>query len=91
MQLSLTFVFFQGCPNATTVRDNLMATEHPFTIICQDELPENHPMRLYSSPSILLNGELLFGSNIKGSGCSLDVPSTEDILTAIQKRLNTQI
>ncbi len=74
-------VYFEDCPNAKMVREQLILSEQEFKEVNQDKLPPGHPLRLFSSPSILLGEELLFGSVVGGDGgCSLEIPSSKEIL-----------
>ena len=73
-------VFFSGCPLMGKAREALRSTRLPFSEVNQDHLPAGHPYRFYSSPSILVNGQLMIGSRAKASVCSIldweEVPST---------------
>jgi len=70
-------IYFEGCPNAEKTKKALHRAGVDFETMCQDELPESHPYKSYSSPTILKENEVVFGSRTgTGSGgCSLDMPS----------------
>jgi len=81
----LKLIYFEGCPNVEKVRRNLAATGYPFDVVRQDDLPSDHPMKSYSSPTILKGSEIIFGSatGLQGGGCSLDIPSTSELQTQL--------
>lgn len=86
MKPNLKLVYFEDCPNAKKVRANLILSEQAFKEVDQDKLPDEHPLKLYSSPSILLGETLLFGSVVGGTGgCSLEVPSSQEILDRMKE------
>lgn len=78
---ALRLIFFQGCPNAVRARNLLRELGLAYEEISQDDLPINHPLRGYSSPTILDGEEIIFGAKTgEGSGgCSLDIPSPEEL------------
>ena len=77
----IKFIYFEGCPNAEKVRQNLQAAGAEFDEVKQDDLPEGHTLKKYSSPTVLKDGQPLFGIDTasQGGGCSLEVPTTEQI------------
>jgi hypothetical protein len=77
----IKLVYFEGCPNADRVKKSLMATGLNFDEVRQNELPENHLFQGFTSPTILKDGEVIFGevTNLAG-GCSLNIPSTQEII-----------
>lgn len=81
-------IYFEGCPNADKVRRNLTEAGIEFSLVRQDDLPTDDPMRRYSSPSILKDDQVMFGAmtDAGGGGCSLDLPSVEEI----QRRLGSR-
>ena len=82
----LKLIYFEGCPNAKLAREQLILSKHTFEEVNQDELLPGHPMKRYSSPSILLGDTLLFGSVIEGEGgCTLELPSAQEINRRIQE------
>ena len=74
-------LYFQGCPNAEKLRTNLKDVGVTFEEVVQDLLPEEHPFRSYSSPSVLHNNEIIFGIAVSGSGggCTVGAPSPEKL------------
>ncbi len=79
--MKVKVIYFKGCPNAAKVEKNLKEIGVEFTMINQDDLPTHDALRRYSSPTILLGDEIVFGARTDsgGGGCSLGVPSVEDI------------
>ena len=65
-------VFFDGCPNVDLARNSIRsAGVSDFLEINQNKLAEAHPYRRFSSPSILVDGKILVGSENGGSSCSV--------------------
>jgi hypothetical protein len=82
----LKLIYFGTCPNAKRARAHLILSEQPFEEINQDKLAHGELMRSYSSPSILLGETLLFGSVVgDGGGCTLEIPSSEEIISRIKE------
>ena len=50
----------------------------------QDDLPPAHPLRGYTSPSILLDGQLIFGSASGEAGCSVTPLDAERLLADLR-------
>ena len=81
----LTLITFDGCPTSPRIVSMLENMKLDFDQIDQTRLPANHPFRHYSSPTLLLNGTILFGSHTDGEGgCSLALPSDEAIRILLQ-------
>lgn len=82
----LKLIYFEGCPNVARVRNNLQTAGYRFDEIKQDPLPEGHPYKNYTSPTILKGDTLVFGT-LTGSGrpgCSLEaLPSVEALKRTI--------
>lgn len=76
----LTLITFEGCPNASRIVSLLEDLGVTFDRIDQTRLPPGHPFQLYSSPTLLSEGTILFGSRVDGEGgCSLALPSDDEI------------
>ncbi len=80
----LTLITFSGCPNAAGAREALRRSGRPFREVNQDDLPAGHPLRGYTSPSILADGRLLFGAASGGAGCSSAPLDSERLLAALR-------
>ena len=84
--VDLKLIYFEGCPNVSQVRTHLQSAGFPFEEIDQDTLPDGHPYRNYSSPTILKGDRIIFGM-LTGSGkpgCSLEaIPTEEEIAKKI--------
>lgn len=68
-------IYFEGCPEAKNVRAALLnAGVFGFTVILQDELPKEDPLRKLSSPSVLKGQELIYGIRTNGdvASCTFD-------------------
>lgn len=76
----LTLLYFEGCPNASTVRKNLADSGLKYKEVRQDSLHPSNPLKSYSSPTILNGDELLFGTKTgPEGGCSLEVPTASQL------------
>jgi hypothetical protein len=65
-------VYFGGCPNVDRARSALVAAGFAnFIEINQDALVEGDPYRTYSSPTVLVNGEIVAGSRNGAASCSI--------------------
>ena len=71
----LKLVFFEGCPNAAKLKAILESLEISFELIDQELLREDDPLKRLTSPSIVIEDKLIFGSKLGSSadgGCSLE-------------------
>ena len=84
----VTLITFKGCPNANKARALLREVGVAFDDVVQDDLLANHPLRAYSSPSILLGNDLIGGSKlgVGSAGCSIDLPSAQVLRKLFQER-----
>jgi len=75
----IKFIYFEGCPNAGKVRKLLQKAGVDFSEILQDDLSPEHPLKNYSSPTILKGEKIILGSEItgQGGGCSLNIISID--------------
>ncbi len=84
--MSYVLVYFRGCPNAAIAEDLLNDVGLEYTTVCQDDLPAEHKLRAFTSPTLLEDGEIVFGSRNDGAqACSLDLPSERELLSRICK------
>ncbi len=74
----IKFIYFEGCPNAKEILDLLDELGIDFEKIEQNLLAPEDKQRNYSSPSILSEGQIIFGTQAVGGGCSLNLKK-EDI------------
>lgn len=73
---NLKLIYFEGCPNARKAKAALEKAGCNFEEIDQGILPEDHPMKCYSSPTILAGDEIVVGAKTgSAGGCSLEVPT----------------
>lgn len=74
--MKIELIYFAGCPNWQKVRDLLL--EQGFKdlkLIDQNNLPSDSPYKLYSSPTLLVDSNILMGSKVCSSSegaCSMD-------------------
>lgn len=83
----LKLIYFEGCPNVDLARKNIQTAGYRFEEILQDDLPEGHPLKDYTSPTLLKGERVIFGtlSSLGHGGCSLEIPTAEQIKTQIEK------
>ena len=62
----LKLIYFKGCPNAKRLEYLLDKLGRKFKSIEQSDLPKGHPFRKYSSPTLLCDQKIVFGSPIEG-------------------------
>lgn len=77
-------IFFKGCPNYQPAIDLLNEVGLNFETICQDDLEDSSSFKKYSSPTLLLDEKIIFGSLAIGGGCSLQLPNKEDLLKILE-------
>lgn len=77
----LKLIYFEGCPNTERARKLLIETGVPFEEVKQDNLSIGDPLKGYASPTVLDGGNIIFGSKTgeNSGGCSLDIPSIEQL------------
>ena len=67
----VTFIYFEGCPEAKNVRAALLnAGVFGFRVVIQDQLSKDDPLREFSSPSVLKGQELIYGIRTDGNAAS---------------------
>jgi hypothetical protein len=65
-------VFFAGCPNIERAKSAIRAAGlDQFLEVDQAEIESDHPYRKLSSPTILIDGEIVVGSNSSSPACSI--------------------
>ncbi len=65
-------LYFVGCPNIDRARNAIRnAGISNFIEIDQGTLPEMHPYRGYSSPTIFVNGKMIAGLKNNKAACSI--------------------
>jgi hypothetical protein len=65
-------IYFGDCPNIQKARATIRAAGATnFIEVNQDDLGEGDPRKRYSSPTILLNDEIIVGSANDGACCSI--------------------
>ena len=72
----IQLIYFQGCPNYSVLKNLLSDIGVKYEEIEQTGLEETDPLKLFSSPSILKDGKLIFGQKIDSAqgGCTLNLP-----------------
>jgi glutaredoxin len=73
---NIKLVYFRGCPNYKSVKKLLTRIGVSFDEINQDDLSDGHPLKRFTSPTILKNEKLIFGEKISDAsgGCSIRIP-----------------
>jgi len=74
---NIKFVYFDGCPNADVIEGMLIKLNVDFEKIEQTALLEGNKFKQYTSPTVILGDEIIFGASADGGGCSLNLPSIE--------------
>lgn len=74
----IQFIYFEGCPNANEILDLMDELGIDFEKVEQNLLASEDKLKNFSSPSILLEGQIIFGTETTGGGCSLNL-KREDI------------
>lgn len=74
-------IYFRGCPSADKAKSLLEQAGIQFEEIHQDGLPHNHPLKGYTSPTVLQDDQIAFGAKTgEGTaGCSLNIPSLDEL------------
>lgn len=85
-------IYFEGCPNTEKSRKILREIGVNFDEVCLDNLTIDSPYLVYSSPTLLMDEKMVFGSTTVGNSmaCSIDLPSTEETLRRIEQ-LNSPV
>ena len=79
-------IYFNGCPNYEPAKDLLNQAGVEFKEVCQDEISGSDPHKEFSSPTLLMNDQIIFGSKVSGSGggCSWKLPTVDELVEAIK-------
>jgi hypothetical protein len=65
-------IYFAGCPLLDRAKAALQfAGINNYQEVKQDKLPEGHPYKKLSSPSIVKDGKILIGSRNHASECTI--------------------
>ena len=77
----ITLIYFGNCLNYKTTKSNLTHIGIPFREFNQDDLSDDHPFKLFTSPTILKNDRLIFGEKVANAngGCSIRIPNREEL------------
>jgi hypothetical protein len=84
----LEVLFFPGCQNFKTLLSVL--SEEGITayeLIDIEKLPENHPLRSFSSPTLLLNGKAILGAKTSNQGLSCSVITKSEMIAEIRRSI----
>ncbi len=76
---NLTLIYFEGCPNYSVAKELLKSSNLMFDEIDQGRLEENDPLAAFSSPTLLLKGNIVFGGKVGGAGCTVRIPSSNEL------------
>ena len=74
---NIQLIYFKGCPNYEPAKSLLLQSGYDFEEIDQGELSDNHPLKHYTSPTILKNETLIISEKMSSSigGCSTQLPN----------------
>jgi hypothetical protein len=75
------FIYFKSCPNAEAALRNARQAGVRPRVVDLDTLSPDDPLADYSSPTLLMDGKIIFGAKTDAGtrSCGLDVPSAEEI------------
>lgn len=78
----IKLIYFNGCPNAEKVQNILLKSGVDFEVLTQDNLLPNDKHLAFSSPSILIDDQLILGQELPegGSACSFEKIDEHDLL-----------
>ena len=79
-------IYFKDCPNAEPAKELVSNLKLKCEFITQDDLNDEDPLLSYTSPTLICNDQIIFGSKTdSGSrGCSLKLPSLNELKKIIQ-------
>lgn len=81
---NVKIIYFEGCPNAEPLMKMMAELGMEFEKIDQGKLASDSEFKNFSSPTILKANEVVFGAEASGGGCSLNLPSKEDLKKKLQ-------
>jgi hypothetical protein len=79
-------IYFIGCPNYEPAKSLLEKAGVEFEEVCQDEISSSDPHKEFSSPTLLMDDRIIFGSRVSGSGggCLWKLPTIDELVEAIK-------
>ena len=82
----IKLIYFLDCPNFPIVKNILLDMGLIFEEVEQNSLPNNQPLKLLTSPSILKDDKLVFGQRTDSAigGCSLNLPQKADLIDRLK-------
>ena len=78
----ISLIYFDNCPNYKPVRKILLEVGLPFKEIRQDDLHKGCVCGTFSSPTILIDNDIIIlGGEIDslGSACSINMPDKKEL------------
>jgi len=83
----IQLIYFEGCPNYSVVKNLLSDIGIKYEEIEQNGLSEQDPLKLFTSPSILKDGKLVFGQRIDSvkGGCTLNLPDKSYLVKKLKE------
>ena len=84
-------IYFEGCPNATTAKEALVAANLAYDEIIQNRLGTENTFKLYASPTILNGKKIVYGQRLDspGGGCSVEPISKETLVRELAQMTNS--
>ena len=61
-QKKIELIYFLDCPNWSKAKEILNELEMEFTEIVQDNLAQSSAYKNYASPTILIDGKIIYGA-----------------------------
>ena len=83
----ISLIYFSDCPNYQLVRQILIKTGFPFKEINQDNLHVGCRGKRFSSPTILVNDEIIvYGGKTDSpdGACSINMPNKRELETILK-------
>lgn len=82
---TLSLLYFEGCPTYPELKKELDQRGVPYREIDLESLNDGHPLKKYSSPTLLFRDEILFGTALNSASMSCSYASPEDLKTAAEQ------
>lgn len=82
----IKLIYSENCPNYKWVKELILRLGIHFEEVDQNNISENHPLRYYTSPSVLNNNELIFGAKTDTpmGACSFSFPSEPELIEKLK-------
>jgi hypothetical protein len=89
MSIKIQLIYFEGCPNFQRAKEGLLSAGYEdVELVRQDELPEDSAFKGYSSPTILVGDQVIFGSKTSTASCSVGKFEMESIHEQLEELIS---